>query len=83
MCVGEERSLVQTVMRRKKNWIGHELRSEGLMKVVMEGGLEGNRVRGRPRIGMLDELKERLYVQMKRRAKNREKWKRWMPGTCQ
>ena len=83
MCVGEERSLVQTVMRRKKNWIGHELRSEGLMKDVMEGGLDGRRVRGRPRIGMLDELKEGSYVQMKRRAENREKWKGWVPGTCQ
>ena len=53
MCVGEERSLVKTVMRRKKNWIGHELRSEGLIKDVMERGLDGRRGRGRPRIGML------------------------------
>ena len=39
--VGTERSLVQTVMNRKKNWIGHVLRHEGLMKEAMEGGLEG------------------------------------------
>ena len=41
MCVDEERSLVQTVVRRKKNLIGHELRSQGLMNDVMEGGLDG------------------------------------------
>ena len=49
----------------------------------MEGELNGRRVRGRPRIGMLDELKEGSYVQMKRRAENREKWKGWVPETCQ
>jgi len=39
--VGEERSLVQTVIKRKKNWIGHVMRHEGLMKDVMEGGIDG------------------------------------------
>ena len=66
---------VQTVMRRKKNWIGHEQRSEGLKKDVMEGRLVGRRMRGRLRIVMFDELKEGSYVQMQRRAENREKWK--------
>ena len=56
--VGTERSLVQTVMKRKKNWIGHVLRNERLMKEAMEGRLEGKRVRGRPRTSMLYELEE-------------------------
>ena len=38
----------------------------------MEGGLDGRRVGGRPRIGMLDKMGEGLCVQMKRRAETRE-----------
>ena len=48
----------------------------------MKGGIDGKRVRGRPRIGMLDELKktkEESYQQMKMRAENREEWRRLVP----
>ena len=36
--VGEKRSIVETITKRKKNWIGHRLRGEGLLKDVIEGG---------------------------------------------
>jgi len=39
------------------------------------GKLQGKRPRGRPRIGMLNELKEGSYRQMKRRAEDRGGWK--------
>ena len=48
--------MVETIVRRKKNWIGHIMRRDGLMKEVMEGKMEGKRGRGRKRIGMIDEL---------------------------
>ena len=80
--VGEERNLVKTIEKRKKNWIGHIVRGNGLLKLVLEGRMEGKRPRGRPRIGMIDELKEGSYVNMKRRAEDREKWRVWMPRTC-
>ena len=35
--VGEKRSMVETIVRRKKNWIGHIMRGDGLMIEVMEG----------------------------------------------
>ena len=54
--MGEKRSMVETIVRRKKNWIGHIMRGDGLMKEVMEGKMEGKRGRGRKRIGMIDEL---------------------------
>ena len=54
--VGEKRSMVETTVKRKKNWIGHIMRGDGLMKEVMEGKMEGKRERGRKRIGMIDEL---------------------------
>ena len=80
--VGEERCLIKTIIMRKRNWIGHVLRHEGLMKEVLEGGMEGKRDRGRPRMGMLNELDEGSYEQMKRRAEDRDKWREWVPRTC-
>ena len=52
--VDEKRSLLEEVLKRKKNWIGHVVRREGLLKQVMEGRMEGKRPRGRPRIGMIE-----------------------------
>ena len=80
--VSEERSLLSKILSRKKNWIGHVLRGEGLLRDVMEGRMEGKRGRGRKRKGMLEELMKPDYVQMKRHAQNRGEWKKWMPWTC-
>src|SRR5579863_120853 len=81
--VGEKRSLLETIVRRKKNWIGHILRGEGLLKDVIEGRMEGKPTKRRKRIGMIDELKEESYQDMKQRAKNRVSWRSWIPRTCQ
>jgi hypothetical protein len=35
--VKEERNIVHTIKRRKANWIGHILRSNCLLKQVIEG----------------------------------------------
>ena len=80
--VGEKRRLVNMVVERKKRWIGHVLRGDGLMREVLEGRMNGKRLRGRPRIGMLEELKEGSYEDVKRRAHNREVWRNWVPRTC-
>ena len=81
--VGEMRTLIETIIRRKKTWIGHVVRGDGLLKDVIEGRMEGKRTRGRKRVGMLDDLFEAgSYGDMKRRAENREIWRSWMPRTC-
>jgi hypothetical protein len=81
--VGEGRKLVGMIVQRKKNWIGHVLRGDGLLREVIEGKMEGRRPRGRPRMGMLEELKEgSSFVDMKRRAENRGEWRCWVPRTC-
>ena len=38
--VGEERSLVNTAIKRKKSWIGHVLRHDCLLKSMIEGRME-------------------------------------------
>ena len=83
--VGEKRTLVDAILRRKKNWIGHILRGEGLMREVIEGRMKGSRTVGRPRYGMLDELyvdEKETYGGMKKRAQDRESWRCWLPWTC-
>jgi len=74
--VEEERTLITTIRRRQKTWIGHILRGNGLLKDIMEGKFEGRRPRGRKRKSMLDDLKGgRTYQEMKRVAMNRELWR--------
>ena len=80
--VGEKRELITTIIKRKKNWIGHVLRGGGLVRDVIEGRMEGKKPRGRRRFGMLEELKEGSYEKMKRRAQDRDAWRRWIPRTC-
>ena len=67
---------------RKKRWIGHVLRGDGLLKEVIEGRMEGSKPRGRPILVMLDDLITDSYVDMKRKAEDRERWKSYMPWTC-
>lgn len=81
--VNERRSIVTKIVNRKKNWIGHVLRGDGLLRDVMEGRMEGKRTRGRPRKNMLEELMEDGYERMKRNAQNRSAWREWVPRTCQ
>ena len=44
--VKERRSLIETIVRRKKNWIGHVLRGCGMLKEIIEGRFEGNAAEG-------------------------------------
>ena len=80
--VGEKRSFTDAILNRKKNWIAHVLRGQGMLKHSIEGRMECKKTRGRPRIGMIDDLKESYYVQMKRRAQEGEAWRSWVPRTC-
>ena len=70
------------IRNRKKNWIGHILRGDGIVKEVIEGRMEGKRSRGRPRTGMLDELVVVSYGDSKRWVDNRGQWRSWLPWTC-
>ena len=75
--VKEKRTLIDVIRSRKKKWIGHVLRGNGLLKEIIEGRIVGKRPRGRKRAMMLDDMKEgkELYAEMKERARHRENWK--------
>ena len=81
--VGEKQQLVDRIITRKKNWLGHVMRGEGLLKEVIEGRMDGKRPRGRKRKGMLDCLiGDETYQKIKRMAQDRELWRCWLPRTC-
>ena len=44
MQVKEERSLLEMMDKRKKRWLGHVMRREGLLKEAMEGKMEGKKM---------------------------------------
>ena len=70
--MNEKKSLIKTTLDRKKNWIGHVVRGDGLMKLVLERRMEGNRPSRRPRMGLIDDVLDETYGDMKRKAENRE-----------
>jgi len=78
----EHRSLMNTIRRRQKNWLGHVLRSESLLRTVLEGRMEGTRTHGRQSDMMIDWMKSNdvEYACIKKRAEDREDWRHWRPG---
>ena len=82
--VKEKRSIMNIITERKKRWIGHILRGNGLLREVIEGRMIGKRPRGRKRAMMLDNLRGGInYDELKSKAQNREVWRNYMPKTCQ
>jgi hypothetical protein len=74
--VKEERNILQTIRRRKANWIGHILHRNCLLSHVIEGKIIGTRRRGRRRKQLLDELKEaKRYWKLKEEAQERTLWR--------
>jgi len=72
--VQEERSLMKVTWTSKKNWIGHILRGERMLREVIEGRMIGKRPRGRKRFGMLNEfLKESSYAELKGKGGKQER----------
>ena len=44
--VGENRGLITSIRQRLKNWLGHVLRGDSLLRTVLEGRMERTRRRG-------------------------------------
>ena len=77
--IGQVEELNDIIYKRKRTWLGHVIRGNEYLRNVIEGKLEGQRPRGRPRTSMLDELIRNTYNEMKSIANNRRRWKSWKP----
>ena len=81
--IGVSRQIVWRIMELQQKWIGHNLRGDGLLKLVLEGRFDGKPARGRPRARFLDALLNgQSYGELKRRAEDRREWLNWKPWTC-
>ena len=80
--VGETRSMLRIIHRRKCRWIGHILRHDGLLHNIIEGTMVGRgATRGRSMIGLLHDIVEGgTYEQLKEKALDRTVWKRGLIG---
>jgi hypothetical protein len=69
--VKEERNILDTIRRRKANWVTHILRGNCLLKYIIEGKIRGTRRRGRRCKQLLDDLKEaRRYWKLNEEAQD-------------
>lgn len=77
--ISEEKLIWKSIVRRRNEWIGHIMRHEGLLKLIIEGCIDGKNHRGRPRLEYIQQIIKdqgcNSYVEMKRKADNREEWK--------
>ncbi|VVC42596.1 Hypothetical protein CINCED_3A003125 [Cinara cedri] len=76
--INEERTIMNTIMKRTIKLIGHLLRNNEFITIIMEGKIEGKRSRGRPRKSFFEEIFRRMgvtsYQNLKRTAFDRHVW---------
>ena len=73
--IGENRTLVNNILCRKANWIGHILRRNSLLHDAIEGQMTEMKGVGRRRTRLLDDLRNRrIYWELKEEAEDRRRW---------
>ena len=73
--VGEGRIMLELIRKRKRNWLGHWLRRNCLLKDALEGMVNGKKVRGR-RYQMIDKIMiNGLYEDTKNKTEKRVDWR--------
>ena len=80
--VETEGEIMDTVRSRQKRWLGHILRHDSLLRIKLEGQIEGKKAYGRPRTMMLDWLLKTKegnisYEELKMSAQGRSRWSQW------
>ena len=74
--MGEERAMLEPVKKRKRNWLGHWLGRNCLLKNVLEGMVNGKKIRGRRRYQMIDNIMiNGLYADKNRKAEKMVEWR--------
>ena len=76
---GTSRLLMTTIRQRQLRYLGHVLRSRSIGKDCLLGMIEGTRPRGRPRMKLMDGVKEvagcRSIGEVVRMAEDRSRWR--------
>ena len=74
--VEEGRIMLELIKKRKRNWLGHCLRRDCLLKDDLEGMVNQKKVRGRRRYQMIDYIMiNGLYEDTKKKAEKRVEWR--------
>ena len=71
--------VVEMVKKKKLKYFGHQIRSGGTTRAVMEGGMEGNRGRGRPQCNWMGNMREwcgKGTGELINMAKDRHGWRK-------
>ena len=77
--VGSYVPLLDIIMRRKMTKFGHITRHDSMSKTIIQGYVEGNRKRGRPKKNWLNDIFEYSNLPLQQLlviAKDRYKWKK-------
>lgn len=82
----KQESVEQKLEKRQLKWFGHVVRMDESRKPkqIMEARVEGIRTRGRPRKGYMDRIEDigrkrgKGIGEMKRLARTREEWRKWI-----
>ena len=68
--------MLELIKEKKRNWLGHWLRRNCLLKDALEGMVNRKKVRGRRRYQMIDKFMiNGLYGDTKRKAEKRVEWR--------
>ena len=72
----EGRIMLELIKKRKRNWLGHWLRRNCLLKDGLEGMVNGKKVRSKRIYYMIDNITINwLYEDTKRKTKMRVEWR--------
>ena len=74
--IGEKRTLLNNILRRKANLIRHILRRNCLLHDAIEGQMTEVKGVGRRRTQLLDDLMNIRYWELKEETEDRNRWKR-------
>ena len=75
--IGEKKTLLNKILRKKAKSIGHTLRRNFLHHVGIEGQMTEVKEVGIRRTQLLDDLRNiRRYWELKEEAENRKRWRR-------
>ena len=76
--MGLYEDLLATVKRRKLKWHGHVIRYDGRTKVILQGTVEGQRIRGMQNKRWIDNIAEwtgKSFAEMSSHGTHRQEWR--------